>query len=119
MCLWLNENSNDEQSVVKERARYLLDSLARFERLLAVLAFALLVAVVFLDVASRQLTGTGVHWALQIGVYANLVVVMLGLGIASADGAHLRPRFADDWLPSHWEPVLVHAQEAKIGRAHV
>lgn len=100
---------------MKERTRHLLDSLARFERLVSVLAFVLLVAVVFLDVASREITGTGVHWALQIGVYANLVVVMLGLGIASADGAHLRPRFADRWLPAHWEPVLVHAQEALTG----
>jgi TRAP-type C4-dicarboxylate transport system permease small subunit len=36
---------------------------------------------------------------------------MFGIGIASAHGAHLRPRFADHWLPSGWEPALVRIQE--------
>jgi TRAP-type C4-dicarboxylate transport system permease small subunit len=67
--------------------------------------------VVFADVASRELTGTGLHWARQAGVYANLFVVMLGLGIASASGAHLRPRFADHWLPAAWEPFVERARD--------
>lgn len=70
-----------------------------------------LIAVIFADVVSRELTGTGLHWARQAGVYANLFVVMFGIGIASAHGAHLRPRFADHWLPSEWEPALVRIQE--------
>ena len=44
-------------------------------------------------------------------VMRNLFVVMFGLGIASTHGAHLRPRFADHWLPARWEPGLVRVQE--------
>ncbi|MEN8198187.1 MAG: TRAP transporter small permease [Pseudomonadota bacterium] len=70
-----------------------------------------LIGVVFADVVSREITGTGLYWARQAGVYANLFVVMFGLGIASAHGAHLRPRFADHWLPARWEPFLDRAQD--------
>jgi len=76
------------------------------ERLITFVAFMILVFVVFADVAVREISGTGLHWARQIGVYANLGVVMLGMGLASADGAHLRPRFADAWLPKAWAPAL-------------
>lgn len=93
-------------------AERILAVISRTERLVAFLAFLLLVAVVFLDVVNRELTGTGLHWALQIGVYANFIVVMLGIGVASAGGAHLRPQFADRWLPRRFEPVVVRLQEA-------
>ncbi len=82
------------------------------ERQATFAAFMILVAVLFADVLSRELTGAGLLWARQLGVYANLVVAMLGLGVASASGAHFRPRFADDWLPARWEPWLVRLQEA-------
>ncbi len=75
------------------------------------MAFLVLIAVVFADVMSREITGTGLHWARQAGVYANIVVVMLGLGVASARGAHLRPRFADPWLPARWDPALDRIQD--------
>lgn len=83
-----------------------------FERATTFSAFMLMVAVVFADVATREISGTGLHWARQVGVYANLVVVMLGIGLASADGAHLRPRFADGWLPAAWDPWLTRISEA-------
>ena len=82
-----------------------------FERGITFLAFAVLVLVMFADVAMREITGTGLHWSRQLGVYANLFVVMFGLGIASSEGAHLRPRFADNWLPKRWVPFLMRLQE--------
>lgn len=75
-------------------------------------AFIVLIVLVFADVASRELTGAGLHWARQAGVYANIVVVMIGLGVASDSGAHLRPRFADGWLPASWSPVMARLQHA-------
>jgi TRAP-type C4-dicarboxylate transport system permease small subunit len=93
------------------RAERLLKLVARAERLVACLAFLVLIAVVFLDVVNRELSDTGLHWALQIGVYANFFVVMLGIGVASAGGAHLRPQFADRWLPRRFEPLVVRLQE--------
>ena len=92
-----------------------LNVCGRLERLVTFSAFMLMVAVVFGDVATREVTGTGLHWARQVGVYANLFVVMLGIGLASADGAHLRPRFADSWLPAAWDPWLNRVGEALMG----
>lgn len=83
----------------------------RVERVISFAAFLLMIAVVFADVASRELAGTGFYWARQVGVYANVLVVMFGIGLASADGAHLRPRFADGWLPARWNPVIQRLQE--------
>mgnify|MGYP002018375866 FL=1 len=89
-----------------------LNLLNRFEKGITFLAFAVLVLVMFTDVAVREITGTGLHWSRQLGVYANLFVVMFGLGVASSEGAHLRPKFADHWLPESWNPFLTRIQEA-------
>ena len=97
---------NQEALISKILAR-----VGRAERLLSFAAFIVLIGVVFADVVSREVTGTGLHWARQAGVYANLFVVMFGIGIASTHGAHLRPRFADHWLPARWEPGLIRVQE--------
>lgn len=83
-----------------------LTRLAAVERAVSCAAFAVLIIVVFADVLAREITGTGLHWAPQAGVYGNVVVVMLGLGMASAGGTHLRPRFADNWLPATAAPYL-------------
>ena len=87
-----------------------LRRLAQVESAITTGAFIALIVLVFADVASRELTGAGLHWARQAGVYANIIVVMIGLGVASDSGAHLRPRFADGWLPVAWAPVLVRMQ---------
>ncbi len=85
--------------------------LGKVERAISFAAFMVMIVVVFGDVLSREITGAGLHWARQAGVYANLFVVMFGLGVASANGRHLRPRFADSWLPESWQPVLERLQE--------
>lgn len=36
----------------------------------------------------------------------------LGMALASAEGEHLRPQFADGLLPKTWEPVIIRLQEA-------
>jgi len=81
------------------------------ERALTGAAFFVLIVAVFADVLSREVTGTGLHWARQTGVYANVFVVMFGLGLASAGGTHLRPRFADNWLPARLAPALDRAND--------
>jgi len=83
-----------------------LRAIRAVEKYLCISAFAVLVTVIFADVLSRELTGTGLYWASQTGVWANVLVVMAGFGLASADGAHLRPRFTDSWLPARWTDVL-------------
>lgn len=93
-------------------ARSVLAVLAWVERALCVTAFAVVVCVLFADVVSREVTAAGLYWAPQVGVWANIIVVMAGFGLASASGAHLRPRFADGWLPASWQPLLITLQHA-------
>lgn len=95
---------------VTDLAARVLRVINRVESWLCVSAFVVLVVVLFADVISRELTAAGIHWAPQIGVWANVVVVMAGFGLASAAGAHLRPRFADNWLPQRWHAALATLQ---------
>lgn len=90
----------------------LLATLHRVERTIVIIAFSGMVGVVFADVLAREVTGIGLPWARQVGVYFNIVVVMFGIGLASASGSHLRPRFADGWLPARWEIQLAFLQHA-------
>jgi len=99
-------SSNLQATVIRLLAR-----IEWLERLVTFVAFLVLVGVIFADVFMREATGSGLHWARQAGVYANVFIVMFGIGIASAGGAHLRPRFADGWLPSQLGPVLMRLQD--------
>jgi TRAP-type C4-dicarboxylate transport system permease small subunit len=88
-----------------------LRQIERIERVVTFGCFLVLIAVIFADVVSREVVGTGLHWARQVGVWANLFVVMIGIGLASAAGTHLRPRFADHWLPARWSGTLDRIQD--------
>ena len=87
-------------------AASILRLLQKLQTAIVLAAFAVLVLVVFADVVSRELTGAGLYWASQTGVWANVLVVMGGFGLASAAGGHLRPRFADNWLPATWSTAV-------------
>lgn len=102
--------SIDAGSPVNTPPRWLA-ALGQFERVATFIAFTVMVAAIFADVLWREFSGVGLHWARQVGVYANIIVVMLGLGLASAEGAHLRPRFADGWLPAAWDGALQRLSE--------
>jgi TRAP-type C4-dicarboxylate transport system permease small subunit len=92
--------------------RNLLQIISFFERTACIVALAFMSVLIFIDVAMRTLFGTGLHWVGQTAVYANMVVALLGVGLASASAAHLRPRFADNWLPANWQPLLNSIAEA-------
>ena len=93
-----------------DSARKILRTLSLFERWSCIVAFILLASVLFLDVLSRTLLGNGLNWSHQVGVYANIVVALLGIGLASAAGSHLRPRFADNILPRSFDKVMQHLE---------
>jgi TRAP-type C4-dicarboxylate transport system permease small subunit len=85
----------------------MLEKLRSVEQWLCALAFLGLTGVLFADMLSREVTGSGLHWAGEAGLFANTLLVMAGFGLAGADGAHLRPRFSDSWLPDSWQPQLI------------
>ena len=74
-------------------------------------AFAVLAIVIFADVVWRWTTGSGIFWARELGVFANIVLTIIGIGIASSDGTHLRPRFFDRVFPARWDGALTRIQE--------
>ena len=74
-------------------------------------AFATLILVTFADVALRTITGSGLLWSRDVGIYANIWLSMLGIGIASSQGSHLRPRFMDSWVRASWDSWLPRVQE--------
>jgi TRAP-type C4-dicarboxylate transport system permease small subunit len=96
----------------EQSAAAALAAIGRVERAVTFGAFAVLIVVLFADVVSREVSGSGLVWARQLGVYANLVLTMVGIGVASADGAHLRPRFADRWLPAALDAHVERVGEA-------
>lgn len=93
-------------SATRELAAQWLERVRAFERSVVFAAFVVMTGVVFADVVARELGGSGLPWARQTGVWANIVVAMFGVGLASGSGSHLRPRFADRWLPAAWDPVV-------------
>lgn len=84
----------------------LLAALDRIERGAVLTAFAVLAGAVFADVLLRELTGVGIAPARELAVFAMVAVALLGMDLATRDGLHLRPRFADGWLPGTWQPWL-------------
>lgn len=91
-------------------ARKILSTLSLFERWSCIVAFIVLASVLFLDVLSRTFWGNGLNWSHQVGVYANIVVALLGIGLASVAGSHFRPRFADNILPRSFDKVMQHLE---------
>lgn len=89
----------------------LLGALRAGEVAVTCAAFAVLVAVIFADVVWRWTTGSGIIWAREIGVFANIVLTIIGIGVASADGTHLRPRFFDKVFPASWDGAMTRVQE--------
>lgn len=70
------------------------------ESVIAVVGYAIVAGLLVVDVALRELVGTSVYGAQRISVYVMIITGFLGLGLASAQGRHLRPRFADGLIPT-------------------
>jgi TRAP-type C4-dicarboxylate transport system permease small subunit len=91
---------------VKALAASLLAVLRQAERWSTTAAFVLMVLVLGWDILGRELLGGGKIWATPIAVYANVFIAFIGMGVASAGGAHLRPRFMDPLAPKAWHGAL-------------
>lgn len=89
----------------------MLRGLFALETAVLLAAFAALIAVTFADVVMRRVTGSGLLWSREVGIAANIWLSMLGIGIASSQGSHLRPRFMDHWVPAAARAWLPRLQE--------
>ncbi|WND03501.1 TRAP transporter small permease [Temperatibacter marinus] len=83
----------------------------RAEKALTVFAFIVMTLVIVGDVISRKVTGLGIIGAPRIAVFAMIVTAFASFGLASDGRRHLRPKFADQWFPAAWDPVITRIQE--------
>lgn len=87
-------------------AEKFLNGLGWVERAVILVSFAVMAGALMADVLSREILGRGVFGAPQVGVFAMIVMSFLGIGLASASGGHLRPRFADRLVPRSWDRFM-------------
>lgn len=79
-----------------------LNSLLRFEGMVAVTAYTVTCALLLADVFSREFLSQSIWGAQKIAVFGAIVAGILGLTIAVGNNAHLRANFADKVLPFDW-----------------
>lgn len=84
------------------------------ERWIAVIAFSLIGALIFADVAGREFVGplgyalgldmgsTGIYGARKIALFLLVIGAFAGLGVSVATGTQIVPRIAFRWVPSDW-----------------
>ena len=89
-----------------ETTRRILKGLRYLEALICVGAFSIVVIALMSDVIGREVFGHGVFGAQRIAVWAAAVVGLVGFALVTSDAGHLRPQFADHWLPRSAEPLL-------------
>ena len=90
----------------------LLTAIGRAEHWVTIAAFALMALALLADVISRRLFLTGLIGATEVAVMGMVAVAMFGIGIATDEGAHLRPRLFDRLTPRALEPVIGRAASA-------
>lgn len=89
-----------------ETTKLVLKGLRYLEAFVCVMAFSIAVIALMSDVVGRELFGHGVFGAQRIAVWATAVVGLVGFALVTSDAGHLRPQFADRWLPPSVEPVI-------------
>ncbi len=77
------------------------------EASLAVGAFLVVAVALMADVIGREFFGDGIFGAQRVAVWATAIAGLGGFALVTAEGGHLRPQFADSWLPKAWEPWLL------------
>ena len=83
-------------------AERVLAGVFRLESVVAVAGYATVAGLLVVDVGLRELAGTSIYGAQRVSVYIMIVTGFLGLGLAAAQGRHLRPRFADGLIPQRF-----------------
>lgn len=84
-----------------------LEKLLAVETLVATVLYIGVAAILFADVMSREILGTSIWGGQRIAVLLANGAALLGLAIATAKGAHIRPVVADKVVPERFEPILL------------
>ncbi len=84
----------------------ILDKLLKVEGTVAAIAFLCAATAILADVIGRELFGGGIWGAAKFAVFGTVTAGFLGIGLATHAGMHLRPQFADSWIPARFEPAM-------------
>jgi TRAP-type C4-dicarboxylate transport system permease small subunit len=99
-------------------ARRIVEVWHQAECWLAVAAFGFIATILLADVIGRELLGpllrllgfnpggTGIFAAQKLSVFALVIGSFAGIGIATASGSHIVPRFAYGWVPAGWGAIM-------------
>lgn len=102
-----------------EAARTLLRVLFLCMGAVATVFYAVLAILLLADVVGRELFSQGIFGAQRVAVYCTIVAGNFGLALAAAAGAHIRPRFADGWVPQAWGARLDRVADVITGTVFV
>lgn len=106
------------EHIAPRPVRLLLSAWLKAESWIAVLAFSLIGAMIFADVAGREFVGpllsalgvdagaTGVYGAHKIALYGLVIGAFAGFGLSVATGTQIVPRVAFGWVPASWAPAV-------------
>lgn len=93
----------------------ILTAIGRAERWITIAAFALMAVSLLADVISRRLFMTGLIGATEVAVIGMVAVAMFGIGVATDEGGHLRPRLFDALIPKSVDSAMNRAASAVTG----
>jgi len=80
--------------------------LLRAEAVVAAAAYLVVATLLLGEIVAREIFSTSIWGSQKMAVFAAIVAGFLGLSLATAANAHLRPQFADKWWPSAWRPAI-------------
>ena len=89
-----------------DAARRFLRGLWLLEATVCVLAFSITAIAMMADVLGREFFGNGIFGAQRLAVWSTAVAGLVGFALVTAEAGHLRPRFADGWMPKSLEPHI-------------
>jgi TRAP-type C4-dicarboxylate transport system permease small subunit len=87
-------------------AQLILTWLRRIEVVVCVIAFSSAALALIADVLARELLGNGIFGAQRFAVWATAIAGLVGFALVTSEVGHLRPHFADKWLPRALDPYM-------------
>ncbi|SDQ96665.1 TRAP transporter small permease [Pseudovibrio sp. Tun.PSC04-5.I4] len=86
--------------------RLFLNVLFRLEAVFASLAYVVVLGAMMAGIIAREFFGISFLYTNKIALFGAIFAGMVGLGLATASGNHIRPKFTDGWMPENWQSTL-------------
>ncbi len=87
-------------------AQQFLKWLKALEATICVIAFSAAAIALIADVLGREIFGSGIFGAQRFAVWATAISGLIGFALVTSEAGHLRPQFADKWLPRWLDPHI-------------